>query len=159
GAKMSKSKGNVLDPLGLLDGITLEELAKQRTSGPMQPQNAKAIETLTRRAYPDGIAPYGTAAPRFTFAAPASPARDNRLDQRRLEGYRHICNKLLKAAPFVLMQTEDASLDGDAELSLADRWIISRLQRVEGRVMQYFDTYRFDLASQQIHDFVWHSFC
>src|SRR5699024_2827194 len=95
----------------------------------------------------------------FTFAALASPGRDIRFDLGRVEGYRNFCNKLWNAARFVLMQTEQVDLDGDAELSLADRWIISRLQRIEAEVMQHFDSYRFDLASQQLHDFVWHSFC
>jgi len=159
GAKMSKSKGNVLDPLDLIEGIELEELVAKRTSGLLQPQKAKAIEQATRRNYPNGIAAYGTDALRFTFAALASPGRDIRFDLGRVEGYRNFCNKLWNAARFVLMQVEQAELDGAAQLSLADRWINSRLQRTTAEVTRQFDHYRFDLASKALHDFVWHQFC
>src|SRR5699024_4449081 len=147
GAKMSKSKRNVLDPLDLIDGITLDDLVKRRSSATLQPQISIAIEKVAGRAFANGMAAYGTDALRFTFAALASPGRDIRFDMDRVEGYRNFCNKLWNAARFVLMQTEDADLAGDGELALADRWIVSRLQRVEQSVVESFDSYRFDLAA------------
>ncbi|MFC3105090.1 valine--tRNA ligase [Salinisphaera aquimarina] len=162
GAKMSKSKGNVLDPIDLIDGIELEALVAKRTGGLMQPQKAKAIEKATRKAFPDGIAAYGTDAVRFTFAALASPGRDIRFDLGRVEGYRNFCNKLWNAARFVLMQIDDdytPAPESAVELSAADEWIISRLQVAETEVARQFDAYRFDLASKAIHDFIWHTFC
>ncbi|MES1943736.1 valyl-tRNA ligase [Salinisphaera sp. PC39] len=163
GQKMSKSKGNVLDPIDLIDGIDAESLVAKRTAGLMQPQKAKAIEKMTRKEYPDGIPAYGTDALRFTFAALASQGRDLRFDLERVAGYRNFCNKLWNAARFVLMNTEGedcgAAADAEVELSWADRWIVSQLQRTEAEVDRQIRAYRFDLAAKAVYDFVWHHYC
>ncbi len=162
GNKMSKSKGNVLDPIDLIDGIDLESLVAKRTGAMMQPQKATAIEKITRKAYPDGIPANGSDALRFTFAALASPGRDIRFDLERVAGYRNFCNKLWNAARFVLMQVDetfDASAFVDAKRDLAARWIISKLQTTEAEVRNQFEAYRFDLAANTIYEFVWHHFC
>ncbi len=177
GDKMSKSKGNVLDPIDLIDGIDLESLVAKRTSGMMQPHLQQKIEKQTRKEFPEGIPGFGTDSLRFTFAALAATGRDIKFDMGRIEGYRNFCNKLWNAARYVLMNTEgqdcgvgaqspgrsdrpqENAPTGEIELSVADRWIVSRLQRTEARVAEALDSYRFDHAAQAIYEFTWNEYC
>ncbi|ATH77666.1 valine--tRNA ligase [Vreelandella hamiltonii] len=162
GQKMSKSKGNVLDPIDLIDGITLDALLEKRTGNMMQPQKAKAIAKATKEEFKEGIEPHGTDALRFTFLSQATTGRDIKFDMNRLDGYRNFCNKLWNASRYVLMNAEgeDCGNQGEeVELSLADRWIISQLQKTEAQVTKAMDEYRFDHASQALYEFVWNEYC
>ncbi|MBD9398443.1 valine--tRNA ligase [Pseudomonas sp. PDM11] len=162
GQKMSKSKGNVLDPLDIVDGIDLETLLAKRTSGMMQPKLAEKIAKQTKAEFPEGIASYGTDALRFTFCSLATTGRDVKFDMGRVEGYRNFCNKLWNAANFVIENTDgqDTGINGeDVDLSPVDRWIISALQRCEQDVTRHLDAFRFDLATQALYEFVWDEYC
>jgi valyl-tRNA synthetase len=158
GQKMSKSKGNTLDPLDLIDGIELDALIEKRTTGLMQEHLAPKIEKATRAQFPDGIDQFGADALRITCAALATTGRDIRFDLGRIEGYKNFCNKLWNAARYVLMNT-DSLTAGDKEFSAADHWIRARLNQTTAEMHQHFRTYRLDLAVQSIYDFTWNEFC
>ncbi len=163
GQKMSKSKGNVIDPLDMIDGIELAPLLEKRTGNMMQPQQAEKIRQRTEKQFPNGIEAHGADAVRFTLCALTSTGRDINWDMKRLEGYRNFCNKIWNAARYVLMNTAEHPCGQDDssayQLSLADRWIISRLQRTEQEVVRALDSYRFDLAAQALYEFTWNEYC
>ena len=159
GQKMSKSKGNVLDPIDLIDGIGLKDLLEKRTQGMMQPEIATKIKKQTEKEFPDGIPSFGTDALRFTFAALASFGRDIKFDLQRVKGYRNFCNKLWNASRFVLMKIENESINFKADTSTPDKWILSRLQHTKNSVEKHLADYRLDLMSQTLYEFVWHDYC
>ncbi|RLM21412.1 valine--tRNA ligase [Brenneria alni] len=162
GQKMSKSKGNVIDPLDMVDGISLEALLEKRTGNMMQPQLAEKIRKRTEKQFPNGIEPHGTDALRFTLAALASTGRDINWDMKRLEGYRNFCNKLWNASRFVLMNTEGHDCGfggGEKVLSLADRWILAEFNRTVKAYRDALDNYRFDIAANILYEFTWNQFC
>ncbi len=162
GQKMSKSKGNVLDPIDLIDGIGLEELVQKRTSGMMQPQLAQKVEKATRKQFPAGIPAHGTDALRFTYYSLASLGRDINFDMGRMDGYRNFCNKIWNAARYVFMNTETESVSkpgADSDYSQADLWIQARFQRTLSQVTEGMTQYRFDLVAQAVYDFFWNEYC
>jgi valyl-tRNA synthetase len=163
GDKMSKSKGNVLDPIDMIDGIDLESLVEKRTGNMMQPQLAKKIEKNTRKTFENGIEAHGTDALRFTLAAMASTGRDINWDMNRLEGYRNFCNKLWNASRYVLMNTEEQdcgfATDAEKQYSLADRWILGQFEATVKTYTEHLENYRFDLAANTIYEFTWNQFC
>jgi len=163
GQKMSKSKGNVIDPIDLIDGIDLDSLVEKRTGTMMQPRMAQRAEKSTRKQFPEGIEPYGTDALRFTYYSLASTGRDIKFDIGRIEGYKNFCNKIWNASRYVLMNCEDQDCgtneSAEVSLSLADRWIISKLQETERVVAHALANYRFDHASQALYEFIWNEYC
>lgn len=159
GQKMSKSKGNIIDPVDLIDGITLDKLIAKRTSNLMQQSLARQIENNTRLDFPEGMAAHGADALRFTFCALATTCRDINFDMSRLEGYRNFCTKIWNATRYVLMQTADYNPQLPQEFTITDQWILSRLNKTVLEITVAFANYRFDMASTAIYDFTWHEFC
>ena len=159
GQKMSKSKGNVLDPVDLIDGISLEALLEKRTAGLMQPQMKARIEKQTRKHFPEGIEAHGTDALRFTFAALASTSRDICFDVSRMEGYRNFCNKLWNASRFVMMNMEGYDASAPKSFGMAEKWIWSEFNQTVAAVEKHMAQYRFDLVAQDIYEFVWDTYC
>lgn len=162
GHKMSKSKGNVLDPIDIIDGIDIESLVEKRTSNLMLTSVRDKIAKATRKEFPEGIPAFGTDALRFTFCSLASTGRNVRFDLGRVEGYRNFCNKLWNASRYVLLNTDEEQIDfgdGAFQYSPADQWILSRLQHTIAQCHHYFETYRFDLLAQTLYEFVWHEYC
>ncbi|PID64405.1 MAG: valine--tRNA ligase, partial [Gammaproteobacteria bacterium] len=167
GQKMSKSKGNVLDPLDMIDGIDLESLVAKRTANMMNPKMAEKIEKATRKTFPNGIEPHGTDALRFTLTSLATTGRDINWDMQRLEGYRNFCNKIWNASRFVLMNCVDKennakAIDSTANTELwelPEKWIISRLNSTIGNIHKHFEQYRLDMVSQDIYEFIWNEYC
>ncbi len=159
GQKMSKSKGNVLDPIDLIDGIALDDLVAKRTQGMMQPKMAQKIATATRKHYPDGIPAFGTDALRYTFYSLASTGRDIKFDLGRIEGYRNFCNKIWNASRYVLTQCQPEDLAGTQQLGDADHWILDRLGKTITQVDTALAAYRFDHASQAMYEFFWSDYC
>jgi valyl-tRNA synthetase len=160
GQKMSKSKGNVLDPLDLIDGITADALVAKRTTGLMKPTDAPRIEKATRKEFPDGIPAFGADALRFTMAALAGPGRDIKFDLGRAEGYKNFCNKLWNATRFALINLGDATFTGAPQPKTdAEKWILARLDRASAEAAEHFAGYRFDLLAQALYEFTWNEFC
>tara|TARA_Y100001960_G_scaffold179143_1_gene187859 strand:- start:1894 stop:3156 length:1263 start_codon:yes stop_codon:yes gene_type:complete len=159
GIKMSKSKGNTLDPLDIIDGINLSDLSAKRTEGLMQPQMKERIEKQTKKDFPEGISAYGTDALRLTFCSLATGGRDINFDMKRVEGYRNFCNKLWNASRFIEMQIESYGVSEESDEGLIEKWINYRFNLTAKKVNDAFENFRFDLATKAIYEFIWYEFC